>query len=122
MHQLDTLLIVRHDNQREDTLFQGYPELLSLAVKRRTLGSRLSGYMIEKDRKACLGKLFFIRFTDLCVLVANILEVCKFRYLKMTRDTSRQLHDGIFPSVWDKVIVLLLKSVPLNNVSQRVNH
>ena len=34
---------------------------------------------------------------------------------------SRRLHDRIFPSVWNKVIVLLLKSVPLNNVSQRVN-
>ena len=72
-------------------MFQDSSELFSPSVKRRALRSRLSGYRIEKDRKACLGKLFLIRFTDLCVLGANILEVCsKFRYLNMTRDTSQR--------------------------------
>ena len=41
MHQLKTLLIVLHENQWEDTLFQGSPELFSRSVKRRALGSRL---------------------------------------------------------------------------------
>ena len=41
MHQLETLFIVLHENQWEDTLFQGSPELFSPSVKRRALGSRL---------------------------------------------------------------------------------
>ena len=41
MHQLETLLIVLHENQWEDTLFQGSPGLFSPSVKRRALGSRL---------------------------------------------------------------------------------
>ena len=41
MHLLETLLIVLHENQWEDTLFQGSPELFSPSVKRRALGSRL---------------------------------------------------------------------------------
>ena len=42
MHQLETLLFVLHENQWEDTLFQGSPELFSRSVKRRALGSRLA--------------------------------------------------------------------------------
>ena len=41
MHQSETLFIVLHENQWEDTLFQGSPELFSPSVKRRALGSRL---------------------------------------------------------------------------------
>ena len=45
MHQLETLLIVLHENQWKDTLFQGSLELFSPSVnpsvKRRALGSRL---------------------------------------------------------------------------------
>ena len=41
MHQLEMLLIVLHENQWEDTLFQGSPELFPPSVKRRSLGSRL---------------------------------------------------------------------------------
>ena len=35
------LVIVLHENQREDTFFQGCSELFSPSVKRRDLGSRL---------------------------------------------------------------------------------
>ena len=41
MHQLEVLLIVLHENQWEDTLFQGSPELFSPSVKRRAPGSRM---------------------------------------------------------------------------------
>ena len=41
MYQLETLLIVLHENQWEDSLFQGSPELFSPSAKRRALRSRL---------------------------------------------------------------------------------
>ena len=41
MHQLETLLSVLHENQWEEPLFQGSPELFSPPVKKRALGSRL---------------------------------------------------------------------------------
>ena len=41
MHQLERLLIVFHENQWENTFFQGTPEFFSHSVKRRALGSRL---------------------------------------------------------------------------------
>ena len=41
MHQSETLLIVLHENQWEDPLFQDSPEPFSPSVKRRALGSRL---------------------------------------------------------------------------------
>ena len=37
MHRLETLLIVLYENQWEDTLLQGFPELFSPSVKRRAL-------------------------------------------------------------------------------------
>ena len=42
MHQLETLLIVLHENQQEDILFQGFPEIFSPPVKTGALKSRLS--------------------------------------------------------------------------------
>ena len=50
MHQLVTLLIVLHEKQWEDTLFQGSPELFSPTVKRRALGSRLRLSLYEGIR------------------------------------------------------------------------
>ena len=41
MYQLETLLIVLHENQSEDTLLQGSPEPFSPSVKGEALGSRL---------------------------------------------------------------------------------
>ena len=53
MYQLETLLIVLHENQWEDTLFQGSPELFSRSVKRRALGSRLTPSIVKTSLKAC---------------------------------------------------------------------
>ena len=57
MHQLETLLLVLHEHQWEDTLLQGSPELFSPSVKRRALGSRLvqnqkvpSGYSAQSQK------------------------------------------------------------------------
>ena len=47
MHQLEMLFIVLLENQWEDTLFQGSPELFSPSVKRRALESRLG--LIHKN-------------------------------------------------------------------------
>ena len=51
MHQLETLLIVRHENQWEDSLLQGSPELFSPSVKRRALGSRLQNHPKSQQRE-----------------------------------------------------------------------
>ena len=53
MHQLETLFIVLLENQWEDTLFQGSPELFSPSVKRRALGSRL--WYAKSAKCACLS-------------------------------------------------------------------
>ena len=53
MHQLETLLIFPHENQWEDTLFQGSSELFSASVKRWALGSRLLRRMSLGYRSWC---------------------------------------------------------------------
>ena len=54
MHQLETILIVVHENQWEDTLVQGSPELFSPSVKRRALGSRL----MKIEKLSCNGQVY----------------------------------------------------------------
>ena len=45
------LVLVLHENQREDILSQGFPELFSPSVKRRALGSRLA----TVTQHCCIG-------------------------------------------------------------------
>ena len=60
MHQLKTLLIVLHENQWEDTLFQGSPGLFSRSVKRRALGSRLDNWRLAFSRIRVDGQIRFL--------------------------------------------------------------
>ena len=72
MHQLETIFIVLHENQWEDTLLPGFPELFSPSVKRRALGSRLVCCAMERSRNFHVKYLQFFSVKFLQVLQSGI--------------------------------------------------
>ena len=104
MHQLETLLIVLHENQWEDTLFQGSPELVSPSVKKRALGSRLASsltvlwkcvqdiycYGILKIRLKTEVILFTFRFIKTSHIEKFVFDNTVIRELKQRRRRRRR--------------------------------
>ena len=78
MHQWETLLIVLHENQWQDTWFQGSQELFSLSVKRRALGSRML-------------RIGLLHLPFLCKTIQRANYSINCRFFKVLRTISRGL-------------------------------